>query len=205
MRLLLFGRELGAEPDPGLTSLVGELALLPPLELVRTLGRLGASGSIELDHGAYIEMDAGRVVSASVGAARGAKAFCRLARRRDGPFRVRLGAPPPSVAEDPAAIHSELNPLLIEAIASHGTKPREYEAKLFGGGNMFPGKGKADAFDVGTRNADIAMQMLARHGIVPKATSLGQYGYRNVYFDVGTGNVWVRHVTELLQEVRRTA
>ena len=116
VRLLLFGRELGAEPDPGLTSLVGELALLPPLELVRTLGRLGASGSIELDHGAYIEMDAGRVVSASVGAARGAKAFCRLARRRDGPFRVRLGAPPPSVAEDPAAIHSELNPLLIEAI-----------------------------------------------------------------------------------------
>jgi len=95
--------------------------------------------------------------------------------------------------------------LLIAAIASHGTKPREYEAKLFGGGNMFPGKGKADAFDVGTRNADIAMQMLARHGIVPKATSLGQAGYRNVYFDVGTGNVWVRHVTELLQEVRRTA
>lgn len=95
--------------------------------------------------------------------------------------------------------------LLIAAIASHGTKPREYEAKLFGGGNMFPGKGKADAFDVGTRNAQIATQMLARHGIVPKATSLGQSGYRNVYFDVGTGNVWVRHVTELLQEVGRTA
>jgi chemotaxis protein CheD len=86
--------------------------------------------------------------------------------------------------------------LLLDAATAHGTRLQEYEAKLFGGGDMFGGRLSHAAFDIGARNVEAAHKLLDRHGLDPKASSVGRRGYRNVYLDIATGHVWVRHVAE---------
>ena len=91
VRLVLVGREVGVEPDYELGSLVGDLSLRPLLEVVRALHDSSVSGRVELADGEIL-FDRGAVATARSGAARGHKAFLRLSRRTDGPFRVVLGA-----------------------------------------------------------------------------------------------------------------
>lgn len=88
---------------------------------------------------------------------------------------------------------------LIDAACAHGTRPQEYEIKLFGGGNMFPGRHRAGGMDVGARNIEAAQGLLALHGLTPRAASVGENGYRNVFFDVATGHVWVRHMAHAVE------
>lgn len=88
---------------------------------------------------------------------------------------------------------------LMDAASSHGTRPQEYEIKLFGGGNMFRGQPGTGGMDVGARNIEAANGLLALHGLKPRASSVGEYGYRNVFFDVATGHVWVRHVAHAVE------
>ncbi len=90
IRLVLVGREVGIEADVELESLVGELSLTPLLELVRSLHRCLVSGRLELA-GGTMTFDRGDVIAARAGAARGVKAFCRLASSVDGPFHLYLG------------------------------------------------------------------------------------------------------------------
>lgn len=104
VQLVLVGRELGVEADLELRSLVGDLSLLPLLELVRSLHRCRVSGRLELADG-FVAFDHGAVVAAGMheirpaaarlgaGAVRGVKAFCRLAQHVDGPFHIVLGPP----------------------------------------------------------------------------------------------------------------
>jgi DegV family protein with EDD domain len=87
LRLVLLGREIGVEADTRLESLVGDLSLTPPLELVRSLARAEFTGRVVVDDG-EISFERGRVVGATAGRVRGVKAFCRLGRRLDGVFRV---------------------------------------------------------------------------------------------------------------------
>ena len=86
--------------------------------------------------------------------------------------------------------------LLLEAVAAHGTRPQEYEAKLFGGGDMFGGRLTHAAFNIGARNVEAAHRLLHRHGMGTKASCVGRRGYRNVFLDIATGHVWVRHVAD---------
>lgn len=84
--------------------------------------------------------------------------------------------------------------LLREQIARSGTRPQQYEAKLFGGGRMFapmPGKG-SDVPAVPDRNIAVARELMARYGFGIKAEHMGGEGHRNVIFEVANGNVWVR-------------
>ncbi|MCP4655906.1 MAG: DegV family protein [bacterium] len=92
LRLVLIGREIGVEVDSRLETLVGDLALLPLLELLRSLGRVAMSGKVELERGT-IYLDRGRVVAARAGAVTARKAVCRLGRLSKGHFRIRLGSP----------------------------------------------------------------------------------------------------------------
>lgn len=110
IRLVLVGREVGVEPDAGLTSLVGELSLTPLLELVRALHRCLVSGRLELA-GGKIFFDRGEVATAQAGQARGVKAFCRLSGQMSGPFHVFLG-PQPAARE----IEGTVPDLVLQAI-----------------------------------------------------------------------------------------
>ncbi|MEE8524116.1 MAG: DegV family protein [Thermoanaerobaculia bacterium] len=91
VRLVLVGREVGVEPDDELGSLVGELSLRPLLEVVRALSESSVSGRVELG-GGEILFDRGEVAAASSGSVGGLKAFLRLSRSADGPFRIVLAA-----------------------------------------------------------------------------------------------------------------
>ncbi len=93
LRLVLVGQEVGVEPDLELRSLVGELALSPFLEVVRSLHSCHFSGRFEIDGVGAVAFEDGQVSAAAGHRVRGLKAFCRLARWLDGAFHLRLGAP----------------------------------------------------------------------------------------------------------------
>jgi DegV family protein with EDD domain len=93
LRLVLVGREVGLAPDARHQTLMGDLSRIPLLELVRSLGADGVSGRMLVEDGEVV-FDRGQVVAATAGrsgAVDGIKAFCRLARRREGLVRVMLG------------------------------------------------------------------------------------------------------------------
>src|ERR1700681_4519604 len=89
IHLVLLGREIGVEPDTDLESLGGDLALLPILELLRAANRARLTGRILSGEGELILQD-GEVVAATMGRARGVKAFLRMSTLSAGPFWVRL-------------------------------------------------------------------------------------------------------------------
>jgi DegV family protein with EDD domain len=89
IHLVLLGREMGVEPDAEIESLVGDFALIPLLELVRTVSRAQLSGRIVCATG-EITFDGGEVIAASAGRARGTKAFLRLSPLDAGPFWIWL-------------------------------------------------------------------------------------------------------------------
>jgi len=74
VRLVLLGREIGVLPDDRLDSLVGDLSLVPFLELLRALNRAQASARIVLGVGGAgnsgdtgeVELRAGEVVRARI-------------------------------------------------------------------------------------------------------------------------------------------
>lgn len=108
--LVLLGREVGAEPDVRLESLVGDLSQTPLLELLRGLSRAQTTGRIEL-RGGEIWLDRGEVAAAAAGPVEGIKAFCRLGRMHEGPFQLFPGELVPG-----RSIHEELSSLIITAI-----------------------------------------------------------------------------------------
>jgi DegV family protein with EDD domain len=111
--LVLLGREVGAEPDTKLESLVGDLAQTPFLELLRGLNRAAVSGRIEL-RGGQVWLERGEVVAATAhgaGSVQGVKAFCRLGRMHEGLFQLFPGDLVPE-----RTIQEALSTLIITAI-----------------------------------------------------------------------------------------
>jgi DegV family protein with EDD domain len=108
--LVLLGRELGAAPDANLASLVGDLSQTPLIELLRGLGAAGTSGRIDLRGGSLL-LHQGQVTAAAAGPAHGLKAFCRLGRLHEGPFRFVPGELPAR-----REIEEDLDALVLAAI-----------------------------------------------------------------------------------------
>lgn len=71
--------------------------------------------------------------------------------------------------------------------------PHECQAKIFGGGNMFPERRGARPH-VGRRNGEAARELLQSHGIAVVSESLFGVGHRQIIFDIRSGDVWVRQV-----------
>ncbi len=119
VHVLLLGREVGVAADSRLESLIGDLTLVPLLELLRALQRAEVSGRVV--HGAgELTLVRGQVAAAAAGATRGLKAFCRLSQLDSGLVRV-----VPAAADDELAlgrgsrepeIKEEMKALIIRAI-----------------------------------------------------------------------------------------
>ncbi len=75
-----------------------------------------------------------------------------------------------------------------------GTKLTEYEAKIFGGGNMMKSKGQNTEDSIGTKNATAAMTLLMKENINILIAHVGEFGHRRIVFDTNSGSVWVRHI-----------
>lgn len=80
--------------------------------------------------------------------------------------------------------------LMIGEVKRLRSMPTEYEAKLFGGASMFDvGPGGSS---VARRNISAAEALVQRYGLNVVARSLGGSGYRQLVFNIASGDVWVR-------------
>lgn len=68
------------------------------------------------------------------------------------------------------------------------------QAKVFGGGNMFPQHARSDQMHIGRKNGDMARALLEEADVPMVSEHLFGVGYRNIVFDIDSGDVWVRQV-----------
>lgn len=97
--------------------------------------------------------------------------------------------------------------LMLRELADHRIPREQCQAKIFGGGNMFPGLGSTSQLKVGDKNGISARALLAARGIPVVSESLFGVGHRNIIFDVASGHVWSRQVSpdNLASSKKRTA
>jgi chemotaxis protein CheD len=84
--------------------------------------------------------------------------------------------------------------LMLRDLDRAGVDTAQCEAKIFGGGNMFPGISKAAAVSVGQYNGEAAREMLQVRRIPIISHCLYGVGHRQVIFDISTGDVWSRQI-----------
>lgn len=90
--------------------------------------------------------------------------------------------------------------LFHEQVRQHNTRLQDYQIKLFGGGNMFtPHHRPAHGINIAKSNVAVAHRLLAHYGLTLTAQDLGHRGYRNIIFDLSTGDVWVKHRDQVEQ------
>lgn len=77
--------------------------------------------------------------------------------------------------------------LFDQAIAKHASQPHEYQAKLFGGGDMFSGSNVS--LNLGERNIAMARELLGQRGIPLLAEHAGGAEHRKLILDLGNGEV----------------
>lgn len=89
--------------------------------------------------------------------------------------------------------------LFKHAVIKCGTSMHEYQAKIFGGGNIQGGKtvsvstnGVALSPSIGERNSAAALSYLLHENVPVLVAHVGEFGYRKLIFDVTTGCVWVK-------------
>ena len=82
--------------------------------------------------------------------------------------------------------------LMLADLVRAGVNPVECQAKIFGGGMMFPGIEREDSMGIGRRNGETAERLLEMHKIPVVSESLFGVGHRHIIFNVKTGDVWVR-------------
>lgn len=82
--------------------------------------------------------------------------------------------------------------LLLEGLARQGVTPTQCQAKIFGGGAMFPRSAKVR--DIGLQNGDFARRLLQEHGIHVVSESLFGEGHRQLIFTIRSGEVLSRQV-----------
>lgn len=84
--------------------------------------------------------------------------------------------------------------MFMRELEKSQTQPQDYEAKMFGGGDQFPGRRSAIDLRVSDNNVQAGKALLKSHGFNLKAEHSGGTGHRNVIFDCWSGHVWMQHV-----------
>ena len=84
--------------------------------------------------------------------------------------------------------------LMLVELAALGISPSDCVAKIFGGGDMFPGQTRPDVRNVGVKNGEAARALLLTHQIPVVSECLFGIGHRQIIFNVGSGDVWARQV-----------
>jgi len=70
-----------------------------------------------------------------------------------------------------------------------GVNLKQCVAKIFGGGKMFS---HSEQQDIGFRNISMARKLIQEAGLSITSENVGGEGYRRLYFDVETGEVWIK-------------
>ncbi len=96
--------------------------------------------------------------------------------------------------------------LCAEALRQSRTAPADYVVKMFGGGHMFPAQildvqcrnqSCSDAArrlcaNIGCKNVSAGRRLLSEAGFAIAGEDVGGHGSRQLMFDLGSGEVWVR-------------
>ncbi len=86
--------------------------------------------------------------------------------------------------------------LFMDELDQTRTWSRDYEVKMFGGGDQFPEHHNTGIERVHNSNVEIGRHLLTQYGFIINAEHLGGTGHRNIIFDVWSGQVWVQHVAK---------
>jgi chemotaxis protein CheD len=84
--------------------------------------------------------------------------------------------------------------LMLRDLARMKVAAAQCQAKIFGGGDMFPERKTRGPFAIGKRNGEAARNLLQAQGIEVISESLFGEGHRQIVFDVATGHVWSRQL-----------
>lgn len=90
----------------------------------------------------------------------------------------------------------------LQRIAQAGTRPGEYQAKLFGGADMFCGGSSSGTLGIGLRNIELGRRLLAAKNIALLAEHVAGNGRRKLHFDLWSGDVWLAFPEGIGAEVR---
>ncbi|MGA8008970.1 MAG: chemotaxis protein CheD [Thiomonas sp.] len=84
--------------------------------------------------------------------------------------------------------------LFLRDMRAAGTRPEDYEAKLFGGGSMFTQHAhtRPGSIDVPYKNVLRGRELVHQHGLRLKAEHLGGDGHRNVLFEIWSGDAYLK-------------
>jgi len=70
----------------------------------------------------------------------------------------------------------------------------DFEVKLFGGGTMFEAtQARPNLLNVSNNNVAEGRRLLEEQGFMIKAEDVGGVRYRKIFFDLATGDVWVKY------------
>jgi len=84
--------------------------------------------------------------------------------------------------------------LLFEReVATRDTELRQYQIKIFGGSNSNTKLISKDKTSIGYINSAAAIDLLAHKGLQPLFAHIGGTGFRRITFDIGSGEVLVKH------------
>ena len=93
--------------------------------------------------------------------------------------------------------------LFLQHVEQAGTRPSEYQAKLFGGANMFQ-EINGSRMDIGARNIDYGHRLLASKHIALIAEHVAGSGRRKLHFDLWSGDVWLAFPEGAGAEIRNS-
>ena len=88
--------------------------------------------------------------------------------------------------------------LFDQAILRSDCRPEQFQAKLFGGGDMFPQA--RSSLNVGENNITVARQLLKQRGIPLLAEHAGGAGHRKLIFDLANGEVQIRFANKMKEQ-----
>lgn len=95
-------------------------------------------------------------------------------------------------ADKPGMYAADAMDLMLSGLQGLGVAGAQCEAKIFGGGAMFPRSSKVR--DIGLQNGDCARALLQAHGIHVVSESLFGEGHRQLIFTIRSGEVLSRQV-----------
>ena len=144
-----------------------------------------------LQPGDYFVGDAGFRVRTLLGSCVSITLWSPL--RRIGAMSHFLLPTRPEGAEPDSRYGDDALSMMLAELADLGVRPGECEAKIFGGGDMFPGQ-RRHGVHVGEKNGTAARGMLASRGIAVVSESLFGNGHRQILFEIASGDVWARQV-----------
>jgi len=89
-------------------------------------------------------------------------------------------------------IDESIDLILLEIFKSN-TRIKDYEVKIFGGGDMLGKLNKDDSMKIGARNVKKAKELMLNLGFNVTKEHVGGEGHRNIFFDLWSGDVWLQH------------